>query len=123
MRKLLALIYIISYVFAAQFPTQAQKRINTDDELFTLAETGTPDQLKEAVAKGADFNVVRYGFSAEEAGINTEDWLFYNGETPLFRAAYYNHNSESIRFLISLGLNVNTYADHGGSGGFGGTPL
>ena len=123
MKKILVLICIISYVSAAQLPAQAKKRINTDDELFTLAETGTLEQLKEAVARGADFNVERYGYSAEESGINTDDWLFYNGETPLFRAAYYNHNPESIRFLISLGLNVNTYADHGGSGGFGGTPL
>ena len=75
MKKLLALICIISYVYAVQLPAQAKKRIN-DDELFLLAETGSPEQLKEAVAKGADFNVKRYGYSAELAGINTDDWLF-----------------------------------------------
>ena len=75
MKKLLALICIISYIYAVQLPAQAKKRIN-DDELFLLAETGSPEQLKEAVAKGADFNVKRYGYSAELAGINTDDWLF-----------------------------------------------
>ena len=113
MRKLLFIIlfFSVSVCFAEEI------------DVFKLAENGTPEQLKDAVTKGADFNVERYGISAEKLGISTDDWLFYNGETPLFRAAYYNHNPKSIRFLISLGLNVNTYADHGGSGEFGGTPL
>ena len=76
MKKLLSLICIISYVYAVQLPAEAKERINTSDELFLLAETGSPEQLKEAVAKGADFNVKRYGYSAELAGINTDDWLF-----------------------------------------------
>ena len=114
MKKLLSIILLLLSSFACF----AEKI-----DVFKLAENATPEQLQEAVARGADFNVERYGARAEEAGINTDNWLFYNGETPLFRAAYYNNNPKSIRFLISLGLNVNTYADYGGSGGFGGTPL
>ncbi len=83
--------------------------------VFKLAETGTPKQLKNAVKNGVNFNVER-NFEDED-----EHSLFDYGETPLHRAAYYNNNADSINFLISQGLNVNAEASSGNSN-FG-TPL
>lgn len=69
-------------------------------DVFKLAETGTPQQLKEALRIGANFNVKDEGFEGD-------------GENPLHRAARYNHNAESIRFLIAQGLNVNAEISNG----------
>ena len=78
--------------------------------------------------KGADFNVKRsmsefYDNEIDEAEIDKIDSLFFYDETPLHHAAAYNHNPDSIKFLISLGLDVNAEASHGGSAGNTGTPL
>ena len=88
-------------------------------DVFKLAERGTLKQLTDAVKSGANFNVSRNIENYPEA--DSEEWLFYNGETPLHRAAYYNKNADSIKFLISQGLNVNAEASSGNSN-FG-TPL
>ncbi|MBQ8693396.1 MAG: ankyrin repeat domain-containing protein, partial [Synergistaceae bacterium] len=78
--------------------------------------------------KGADFNVKRsmsefYDNEIDEAEIDKIDSLFFYDETPLHHAAAYNHNPDSIKFLISLGLDVNAEASEGGSAGNTGTPL
>lgn len=84
-------------------------------DVFKLAETGTPKQLKNAVKNGVNFNVER------NLDDDDEHSLFDYGETPLHRAAYYNKNADSINFLISQGLNVNAEASSGNSNL--GTPL
>ena len=93
--------------------TNSQSEENFD--VFKLAETGTPKQLKNAMKNGVNFNV--------ERNLNDDDEhsLFDYGETPLHRAAYYNKNADSISFLISQGLNVNAEASSGNV--FLGTPL
>lgn len=92
---------ITSYSFAVP----QQKHIN----VFELAVKGTPQQLKDAVKNGANFNIEIPSFESEsQIHINIEalEWI---GEqaTPLHYAASYNRNPKSIKFLISLGLNVN----------------
>ena len=78
-------------------------------DVFKLARIGIPEQLREAVSRGAKFNVER-----NYSDISDDDiWLFENSETPLHHAAFYNHNPESIRFLISQGLDVNASASSG----------
>ena len=78
-------------------------------DVFKLARTGTPEQLREAVRRGAKFNVARNYSDIEDE----DNELFDNSETPLHHAAFYNHNPESIRFLISQGLDVNASASSG----------
>lgn len=92
-------------------------------DVFWLADKGTPQQLQEAAEHGAKFNVKRSISLEEDEDIDTEGWLFAYGETPLHRAAFYNRNPESIRFLISQGLDVNAEASDGGSGSYPETPL
>ena len=83
-------------------------------DVFKLAEKGTPVQLKDALKKGAKFNVQRSIHDFEDyTQEDTDDWLFDTGETPLHRAATYNHNPESIKFLIEQGLDVNAVASVG----------
>ena len=93
-------------------------------DVFWLADKGTPQQLQEAAEHGAKFNVARniYDF-AEDENIDNYGWLFDYGETPLHRAAEYNHNPESIRFLIAQSADVNAEATAGGSGTYPQTPL
>lgn len=105
-----------------QNPNQTSQMNNEHHEnfdVFKLAETGTPKQLKDAVKSGANFNITRNIWDYPEA--NSDGWLFDYGETPLHRAAYYNKNADSIKFLISQGLNVNADASSGNM--FMGTPL
>ena len=91
-------------------------------DVFKLAEYGTPEQLKAALKEGAKFNVKRniYDFDND---IETDDdyWPFDTDETPLHRAATYNHNPDSIQFLIHQGLDVNATAYVGNSASL--TPL
>lgn len=88
-------------------------------DVFELARTGTPEQMREAVRNGANFNV---SISASDiADIpNAPDLMFDYGNTPLHYAASYNKNPEVISFLISQGLDVNAEAS---MGAFSGTPL
>lgn len=85
-----------------------------DIDVFWLVDKGTPQQLQDAVEHGAKFNVERniYDFGDDE-DIDLNGWLFDHGETPLHRAATYNRNPESIRFLISQGVDVNAEASRG----------
>ena len=68
--------------------------------IFELAKNGTVHQLREALKAGANFNIT----------LSTGGGDY--GETPLHIAASYNHNPESIRFLISQGLDVKRYQGH-----------
>ena len=83
-------------------------------DVYVLARSGSPKQLKEAVRKGADFSV-RCSFMEGDTGLFDED------ETPLHIAAAYNRNAESIRIIASQGLDVNAEAGSGNS--ICGTPL
>lgn len=99
----------------------ARKPLKTRNP-YELAKTGTPDELREAVRAGVVFNVKISEF--DENSLNFDiNYEFGNDETPLHRAAYYNHNPESIKFLVSLGLDINAYAWNGAAGRYGGSPL
>ena len=87
-------------------------------DVFELARTGTPEQMREAVKLGANFNIERF-HALDDDSYSIHEYQ----ETPLHRAATHNRNPESIRFLISQGLNLNALASSGGSNGEGGTPL
>lgn len=85
-------------------------------DVFWLSERGTPEQLKEALSKGAKFNVQRsISDFGEDDNFDTNGWLFEYGETPLHRSAAYNHNPESIKFLIAQSLDVNAGGSTGNS--------
>lgn len=91
-------------------------------DVFKLVENGTLEQLQSALNRGAKFNVERNMSDFDEDSFEAPDyWPFDRGETPLHRAAAYNHNPESIKFLIEQGLNVNATAEVGNSASI--TPL
>ena len=75
--------------------------------VYLLARNGTPEQLKAARKRGANFNVSRSFSDGDDTEILDE------GETPLHIAAMYNRNAGSIKFLISQGLDVNALATSG----------
>ena len=83
-------------------------------DVFKLVENGTPEQLQSALKQGAEFNVKRNmsDFNADNFEVS-DYWPFDTGETPLHRAAAYNRNPESIKFLIEQGLDVNAEAEVG----------
>ena len=80
-------------------------------DVFKLAKNGTLQELQDAVAKGAKFNVTR---GLDDGNEDTE--LFLVDESPLHIAAAFNQNQGVIKFLVSQGLNVNAYASNGGTG-------
>ncbi|MBQ3586618.1 MAG: ankyrin repeat domain-containing protein, partial [Synergistaceae bacterium] len=82
-------------------------------DVYTLAERGTLEQLQEALENGAKFNVSRATKAEGDEEIATDWWFFDGGETPLHHAAAYNHNPESIRFLIAQSIDVNATAGNG----------
>lgn len=85
-----------------------------DIDVFKLVEKGTPEQLQSALKQGAKFNVERNISDFDDDDFEVPDyWPFDTGETPLHRAAAYNHNPESIKFLIEHGLDVNATASIG----------
>ena len=87
-------------------------------DVFALAENASPQELRDAVSRGADFNVNRGTLKDEDS-----DSAYDAGETPLHSAAASNRNPESIRFLLSQGINVNAYAYSGAGGRMADTPL
>ena len=83
-------------------------------DVFKLAENGTPEQLKSALKHGAKFNVQHSIYDFDDyTKEDISDWLYDSNETPLHRAAAYNHNPESIKFLIAQGIDVNAVASFG----------
>ena len=83
-------------------------------DVFKLVENGTPEQLRSALKQGYQFNVERNMPDFDEDNFEVQDyWPFDTGETPLHRAAAYNRNPESIKFLIKQGLDVNAMAEVG----------
>ena len=108
MKKILFVFLSLCLIFTECFAEEI--------DVFKLAEKGTPKQLKEALKKGAKFNVER---NINDFDNLDEDywpdyyWPFDTGETPLHRAAACNHNTKSIRFLIEQGLDVNAIASIG----------
>ena len=81
-------------------------------DVFKIAESGTTKELRQAVSKGAKFNVER-DLGDKEVDFDSESLLFDYGDTPLHHAAMYNHNPQSIAFLISQGLDVEAKASSG----------
>lgn len=79
-----------------------------------LLKKGTPTQLKAALKAGVKFNVERNISDFDDySEVDDRYWPFDTGETPLHRAAFYNHNPKSIKFLIDQGLDVNATASVG----------
>lgn len=80
-------------------------------DVFKLVEKATPESLDIMLKKGIDFNVQRsISDFDDDTELDIDYWPFDTGETPLHRAAAYNHNPESIKFLINHGLDVNARA-------------
>jgi uncharacterized protein len=92
MKKLLVILLVCPF-FAAQIFAQ---------DLFTLANSGTPEQVQAAIAEGADANGVAGG------------WTPQSEMTPLMCAAQNNHNAEVITVLLKAGARVNEKTQHGG---------
>lgn len=86
--------------------------------VFKMAQTASPEKLKEAVKNGYNFNVKLEEFYDVNEG---DDIGTYLDETPLHQAAMHNDNPESIRFLIEQGIDVNTVAEAGNY--YAATPL
>ncbi len=81
---------------------------------FKLAETASPEQLRQAVSEGVNFNIEKHpNFDDDEDFDAWYDNYEFDSMTPLHAAAAKNHNPGSIRFLLSLGLNVNAEATAG----------
>ena len=80
---------------------------------FTLAEIASPEQLKQAVAEGINFNIERHLNFDDDDDYGWYEVYEFDTMTPLHAAAIKNHNPESIRFLLSLGLDVNALAETG----------
>ena len=89
-------------------------RFAEEIDVFKLVENGTPEQLQSALKQGAKFNVGFNMSDFDEDHFEALDyWPFDTGETPLHRTATYNHNPESIKFMIEQGLDVNAVAECG----------
>ena len=58
-------------------------------DIFTLAESGTPEQIQAAINAGAK--------------IDDRD---NDGETPLMYAAWFNENPEVIKLLLDAGARI-----------------
>ena len=102
MKKLLFIILFVSACYAEEI------------DVFKLAENGTPEQLQIALEHGAKFNVKRDIHDFDDyTKEDISDWLYDSDETPLHRAVAYNHNPESIKFLIAQGIDVNAVASCG----------
>ena len=115
-KSVFVLFFVLSMI------THSSPILAEEIDVFWLAEKGTPAQLKDALEKGAKFNVKRSIFDFDDdSDIDIDNWLFESGETPLHRAAAYNHNTESIKFLIAQGLDVNAEGSTGN--GISGNPL
>ena len=82
-------------------------------DVFELVKQGTPEQLENALKSGAEFNIQHNIPDINNLEVNPDYWPFDSGETPLHRAVAYNHNPESIKFLIEQGLDVNAVASVG----------
>lgn len=70
---------------------EAPKDLPDFDDVFYIASNGTPNDIRDAIQRGLDFNI------ADEFGY-----------TPLHRAVTRNKNPEVIRLLIQHGLDVNS---------------
>ena len=110
--KLAVLITAICIPQHAEAANTEQQNISY---VLELAKTASPEQLKQAVKDGYTFNVERpLDFDAPPK--NEEDYDEMDALenlTPLHVAAAYNHNPGSIKYLLSLGLNVNAKAEAG----------
>ena len=111
------IFWLVGIILVFSF-SEAQSGVSVN--VFELSKRGTPAQLKEAVKSGAVFSVSRDYDSEDEENFD-EERIFSWGETPLHLAAAYNPNPESVKFLVSLGLDVNQSGEEGN--GISGTPL
>ena len=102
----------------------ASAHAQTTDNLVFLAQTGTPQEVKAAIDKGADSNERSSGFTALigaaaynkdpkvvtvllEAGADIEARDSVHGGTALLWAATFNSNPDVISALLKAGANVN----------------
>lgn len=111
------IFWLVGIILVFSF-SEAQSGVSVN--VFELSKRGTPAQLKEAVKSGAVFSVTRDYDSEDEENFD-EERIFSWSETPLHLAAAYNPNPESVKFLVSLGLDVNQSGEEGN--GISGTPL
>ena len=105
----LAIALCTVYAANAEIPAE---QLNIS-RAFKLAETASPEQLKQAVAEGINFNIERHPNFDDDDDYGWYDDYEFDTMTPLHAAAGKNPNSESIRFLLSLGLDVNASATAG----------
>ncbi|MBQ9433421.1 MAG: ankyrin repeat domain-containing protein [Synergistaceae bacterium] len=110
---ILIVIVALCTVHGAEAVTQAEQLVVS--RAITLAETASPQQLKQAVNSGVDFNVQRHpDFDSDDPYFGYwEDDYNFEYMTPLHAAATKNHDPKSIRYLLSLGLEVNASAAAG----------
>ena len=108
MIELRRILLVLLCIVLCYTPCEGKVRI----DVFALAEHGTPEKLQKAVLEGANFNVKS---DLDDGGKNLDfdSIIFDYGDTPLHHAAMYNHNHASIKFLVSLGLDVNAKASSG----------
>ena len=108
---LVAVIIALCAVHGAEALSPAEQ-LNLS-RAFTLAETASPEQLKQAVAEGVNFNIERHLNFDDDDDYGWYEVYEFDTMTPLHAAAIKNSNHESIRFLVSLGLDVNALASAG----------
>lgn len=115
--ELSALIIASLFVHEAHALTR-QEQLNLS-RAFNLATSGTPEELRQAVNQGVNFNVETHlnfnddGEFESIEDLGDYDEYYFDTATPLHAAASRNYNPESIRFLLSLGLDVNALAAAG----------
>ena len=110
-------------VFIAVCMSQSADAANITEQqnisrVFELAKTASPEQLRQAVKDGYNFKAERH-FDYDDEDTDDDGTEEYDemdaldNLTPLHIAAAFNHNHESIKYLLSLGLDVNANAEAG----------
>ena len=111
------IIALCSVYGAYAAPTAEQLNLS---RAFKLAAAAAPEQLRQAVKEGVNFKVEKHLMFDENddlvlLGDEEDEFDVFDSATPLHIAASRNPNPESIRYLLSLGLDVNAEAAAGNS--------
>ena len=122
MKKCLSIMLFVLPFVCFCLPVCVEANVDAVVDVFQLVRTGTPAQLREAVRRGANFNVKINLYDVIDMP-DAPDLLFDYGNTPLHDAAYFNTHKGVISFLVSQGLDVNAEASSGASGSIQMTPL
>jgi ankyrin repeat protein len=103
--KALFVLFFAALMVAASFaPADAAKKMS-DEEFIKLCESGTPQQVQEALKAGADANAK-----------NETGWTDFNeGVTALMIAAYRNENPEVVSILANAGADIDARDIEGGT--------